>query len=100
MKMVLVHSISSAIYLNKTNWETFDYLDGFLTDDQEGLVACSLPHSLVSVTDSSGNDQEDIQEYLKSLKSRAEKSSSNTQDKHLELWTLPVPVNFSSILYL
>ena len=86
--------------LMKTNWETCDYLNEFFTDDQEGLVAHSLPHSLVSATDSGGNDQEDIQEYLKSLKRRAEKSSSNMQDKYLELWMLPILVGFSSILYL
>lgn len=92
-------SILSAIRLNKTKSETCDYLDGFFNDDQEQLVPRSLlPHSLVSATDSGDDDQEEIEDYLKSLKTRAGKSrrmgGSSTQDRHTELWTLPVPVLF------
>ena len=63
----------------------------------------SLPRSLVSVPDFSDNDQEEIEDYVKSIKRRARESShigdsSGTQDRSLELWTLPVPVRFFHVV--
>ena len=65
------------------------------------------PHglpSLVSATDSGNNDREEIEEYVKSIKKRAQESSrigsssSSTQDRRPELWTLPVPVRFFHVV--
>ena len=66
------------------------------------------PHLPLSATDSSGKDWEEIEEYVKSLKRRAQESNcvggSSTQDKFLiprrpELWMLPVPVHsFHAVL--
>lgn len=53
---------------------------------------------LVSATDSGDNEQAEVEEYVKSIKRRAQESSrigsSSTQDRGPELWTLPVPVRF------
>ena len=65
------------------------------------------PHglrSLVSATNSGDNDREEIEEYIKSVKKRAQDSSriggssSSTQDRRPELWTLPVPVRFFHVV--
>ena len=84
-------------------------LDGFFgDDDQENLVPQrSLPSSFVSARDSSGNEQEEIEAYLESLKTRAALrdqesgniGSSSTQDSRSELWTIPVPVRSFFTLY-
>ena len=77
-------------------------LGGFLFDGPEDLVpdGCSRPP--VSKTDSSGDDQEEIEKYVESVKRRAQESNrlegSSMQDKsviprHSELWMLPVPVH-------
>ena len=92
-KMVLILSHLPYV-LMKTNQETCDYLNGFFNDHQEELVTRSLPCSLVSATDSGGNDEEQLEAYLKYLKRRAEKFSRSMQDKQLELWMLPVSVGF------
>ena len=62
----------------------------------------SLLHLLVSATDSGDNDPEEIEEYVKSIKRRAQEpshigGSSSTQARHPELWTLPVLVHFSMV---
>ena len=58
----------------------------------------------VPMTDTDGNDREEIAAYVESLKRRARESNrvggSSTQDKSVisrppELWMLPVPVPFS-----
>jgi hypothetical protein len=86
----------------KTNLKT--YLDGFFSDDQEELVpqqAHGLPRS---ATDSGANDREEIEEYVKSVKRRAQDSSrtggssSSAQDRRPELWTLPVPVRSFAVV--
>jgi hypothetical protein len=64
------------------------------------------PHGLprsVSATDSGDNNQEEIEEYIKSIKKRAQDSSriggsSRTEDRRPELWTLPVPVRFFPVV--
>jgi hypothetical protein len=85
---------------------------GFLLDDPEELVLDG-PRPLVSATDSGcvNRDeiinQEEIEEYVKSIKRRAQESNSvrgsSTQDEPLiprrsELWMLPVPVNFFHVV--
>ena len=86
-------------YYLETNLKTY-YLDGFFNDNAGEPVPDSLPRSPISAT--GGNDQEDgeeIEEYVKTLKRRAQESSciegSSTQDRRPELWVLPVPVRFS-----
>src|ERR1700678_1673159 len=74
---------------------------GFFFDNPEALVD-GHPRPLVSVTHSRNISQEEIDEYLKSLKRRAQESrhvgGSSTQEEFLiphcsELWMLPVPVH-------
>ena len=65
----------------------------------------SLLRSLVSATDSGDNDPEEIEEYVKSIKRRAQEhsrigGSSSTQDGRPELWTLPVPVHFFHAVFM
>ena len=71
------------------------YSDGFFNDNQGELVPHDLPHSSVS-SGGNLNDEQAIDNYIKSLKRRAQGSnrvgSSSTQDKRPELWMLPVPV--------
>jgi hypothetical protein len=62
-----------------------------------------VPHGLpFSPVSSRGDDQEEIDEYLKSLKRRTQGSNrvggSSTQDTHPELWMLPVPVRSFHLL--
>jgi hypothetical protein len=79
-------------------------LDGFFSDDQREPQAQGLPRSLFSATDSGDNDREEVEEYIKSIKKRAHESSriggssSSTQDRRSELWTLPVPVRFFAVV--
>jgi hypothetical protein len=62
----------------------------------KGQQAQGLPRSLVFATDSGDNDREEIEEFVKSVKRRAQEDSriggSSAQDRRPELWTLPVPV--------
>ena len=92
---------------NQLNWW---YSDGFF--DQEELVPQqprSPFRSLVSAAESGDNDREEIEEYVKSIKRRAQESgriggssggSSSTQDRRPELWTLPVPVRLFYVVLL
>jgi hypothetical protein len=71
---------------------------GFIYDDPKELVP-SRRRPPVFATNSNGNDQEDIEAYVESLKKKAQEynhiGGSNTQDKlrpPQQLWMLHVPV--------
>jgi hypothetical protein len=74
-------------------------LGGFLFDRLE-LDGSRPPRRPASATDSGDGDHEDIEEYVKSLKRKAQESrrvGGSSTDKSLiphrpELWMLPVPV--------
>jgi len=77
-------------------------LGGFLFDSPEELALNSCPRPPVSGTNFSGDDWEEIEKYVESVKRRAQESNrlggSSTQDKSViprrpELWMLPVPVH-------
>jgi hypothetical protein len=78
---------------------------GFLYDDREEPVFNDRPRPSVSATDSD-NDLEAIEQYIKSIKKRAQESNhSSTQDKSViphrpQLWMLPVPVNSFYIVFM
>jgi hypothetical protein len=77
---------------------------GFLYDDREEPVFNDRPRPFVSATDS-GNDLEAMEQYIKSIKKRAQESNRSTQDKSViphrpQLWMLPVPVGSFCIVFM
>jgi hypothetical protein len=63
------------------------------------------PRPSVSATDS-GKDLEAIEQYIKSVKERAQESNRrSTQEKsviprHPQLWMLPVPVHYFYVVFM